>query len=733
MKRLWIFAIVLTAVLMVPVPIHATGGGWTERELELVEIINSLQEQLREAQQRPDPPPPRPQPTPTPQNPNVRLVQPQSISISPGETQYIDVVVRNIGNGSASNTLVTASSEGPFSIEFLNNSNVIGTMAQNNQRIVRMRIVADANAASGTYSINLESAFRTRDGTNETSPDSISVRIDARAMRPQVMLRDFAIDAQHISPGDSFAITAGLVNLGEGAAYGVQAAIVEGVSADGIFVSGSSNAPFIQTVQPGHHSNISFAFTASAGLSGGGTFPIVFELSGRDHAGEDISQRFTYVVTVIAPSEGANRAFISVNVNTPAGAVGVGERANVHMEIRNTGSLPARNIRIDASPDTEAIVPQSASRQTIGVLEPGAVYSISFAFSPTSEAASQYHTVGFEVTYDTGASGDLAIDTFEQFAGINVNNPDRQRENRGNRPRMLISAYTVEPMIVSAGREFDLFLTFQNASSDRTVYNIKVTLEAIEHTERQGAVFTPVGASNTLFIESLGPRETIDQHLRMFAVPAADPRTYNIEVTFEYEDADFEEYTETEQISINVRQITRLEVSNLSIPSHAMAFQPVFVDFNIINSGRVSLANLRIEMEGDFDTSGMDIFAGNLGRGNSANFMGNFTPMEPGEHHGVLIVSGEDDTGDITEVRHEFVIFVEDMMGGGEWDYDMMGGEFDREMGGWDESGAGGGFFGQNWLWIAVGVLVVIVGAIVGIVVVNGRRGKKADVFEGLQ
>lgn len=672
-------------------------------------------------------PPGAPAPTPPPQHPNLRLVQPQTIVLTPGEVQYIDIVVRNIGNAAAASSLVTATSDGPFSIEFLNNENILGNVSQNSNRTIRARLTADANAGAGFYSINLGFAFRAaRAPGNETSTDTISVRIDAQARTPQLMLQNFAVNVQQIAPGGSFAVSARMVNLGEGNAYTVQAAIVEGLESDGILPSGSPNAPFMQTVEPGHASTISFPLRASDRITSG-TFPIVFELTGRNHAGESISERFTYFVTVVAPADGDARALVSISTSTPGGRAGVNSRVPVYLNVTNTGTLTARNIRIEATPaDISAMVPQSTTVQIIPSLAPGASQAVSFAFSPTADAESHYHMVGFEVTYDTGISDET--DSFEQFVGINVYNPNRD-DAQGSRPRIMISNYSVYPMIVHAGREFDLFMTFQNTSSTRAVQNIKVTLQAMEYAEGQGSVFTTVGASNTMFIDSLAPREEVDRQLRMFTVPNAMPRTFNIEVTFEYEDEDFEEFTEVEQLGINVRQISRLEVGRLNIPPFAMAFQPIFLDFDIINSGRVPLGNLRIEMEGPFDVNAMEIWVGNIGRGNQASFSGHFIPEMPGEHQGVLIVSGEDEVGDLVYVRHEFMLFVEEMMmwDEGGWD-DMYRGEL---YGGMDSYG-GGGFFGSIWMWL-VGICVVVgLGAGATIFIIHKKRNNK-DIFSDLQ
>jgi len=721
-----------------PMPAFAVMDENMLRYMEQLAAENaSLREEVNSLRQAPPPPPPPPpQAAPRPQFPNIRLVQPQTIVLTPGEELVLDIEIRNIGNAIAEGTLVTASTDGPFTIEFLNNGNILGTVGQNHSRTIRTRLTANSNADGGNYSLRLEFAFRSaRDGASETSNDTISVRIDAQAVAPRLNLRNFTTSQPNIYPGNTFTISAQLANLGDGNAYNVQAAISDGLDSDGIFLSGSPNAPFIQIAEPDHESTVSFNFAAAANMSSG-TFPITFELTARSQSGEAITETFTFFVTVLTPLEGTRRAVVSADLSAYAGVANVGQQVPITMQITNTGVLPARNIRIAANPANLAdIVPQSANVHTIGILEPGESQSLPFYFSATSTAGSHTHMVGFEVAYETGASGDLETDTFEQFAGITVYNPededDENDEERGqHRPRVLVSAYSVDPLIVSAGEEFDLYMTFHNTSSTRSVHNIRVTLAAVEFEERSGAVFTPVGASNTLFIEDMAPREEVSRSLRMFTVPNANPRTYNIAITFDYEDEDFNEFTETEQISINVRQVTRLEISNLQIPPQAMMFQPVFVDFNIINSGRVTLANLRVALEGNFETSGIDVFVGNMGRGNSTNFAGQFVPEMSGEQQGTLIISGEDEIGEVIEFRHEFTIFIDEMVDFGGWDdggIDFWPGEIMPT----DDGNFFSNLLSNYGMIIGISVVVLAIGGFIAFKLVKNRRNRQ-DVFADL-
>ncbi|MCL1999145.1 MAG: hypothetical protein FWG65_10305 [Turicibacter sp.] len=690
-----------------------------EENNELHRRIQEMQDLLNAANTAPPTPPPA-------QAPNIRLVQPQSVTITPGETLVVDITVRNIGNAVAHNTLVTAVVAGDyFTIEFLGGSNILGTVAQNANQNVRMQITAAESATAGNYALNVGFAYRTQAGANLSGDDIISVRVDAPVQIAQVMLRDFAINNANILPGQNFTISATLANLGLSAAYNIQVVVADGLASDGIFLSGGQNSPFFQELLPSEEHSISFSFTA-AQTATSMAYPLYFEVRS-NQAGENVTTQFAFFVTVLAPVGGVPRAYLDVDVSGGGGIFGVGERANITVTVTNSGVLPASNIRIEgAANETDRIVPASASVQMITTLQPGATEILQFAFSPTSAAGSHYHMVGFTVNYHTGVNDEE--DSFSQFIGINVYNPEAEEndeEVRTGRPRILVSAYAVDPLIVSAGQEFDLFLTFQNTSSTRMVQNIRVTLAAVEYAENAGAVFTTVGTGNTIFIDQMNPREETQHQLRMFTVPNATPRTYNIEIRFDYEDEDFEPFEEVEQISINVQQVARLEIGNLQIPDVATMFSSAFVDFNIINSGRVPLANLRVMMEGNFDVAGMDIFAGNMGIGNHASFSGDFVPLESGEQEGVLIISGEDQTGSLVEVRHEFVVFVND--GADFSGDDFVWGDDIPWMDATDGDGAGG----IPWNMVIIGAGIVGLAVIVTVVMVRKKR-RSQDVFEGL-
>jgi len=674
---------------------------------------------------------PLPTPTPTPFAPNPRLVSPQNITVEAGQTLDVEINLRNIGTHTAFNVLTQASvsSGSPFNVEFLNNSNNVNQIQENRERSMTMRISVDNNASPGTHSISLTHLFRNQGRENLSTTDTINVRIGGISGAPVINLGGFSLQpAGTIAPGDTFTVSANIGNAGGAPATAVQVALVD-MSPDRIFFTGDLNQAAFANMPPGHSNRVDFRFTASNAIQSGG-HRIAFRVSYRGVDGEALESTFETWVTVIAPEDGAHPNLEIRGITSPTGTVGVGQTGNISFYLYNSGDIEVRNIRVDASPENDQhIVPMTASLQTVNSLAPGEQAPLSFGFSPTDASSTRNYFVRFNVSFEVGRSGDAI--SFDRFASFNVNNPEREAEGPGRQiPRVIVSAFTVTPQIPRAGQEFDMEITFRNTNPARSVNNIRITLEALEAVQGRGAVFTPAGGSNTVFIDYLAPGGEYTKTLTFFTVLDADPRSYNLAVRFDYQDQDFVEFTANEQLSITVAQVTRLESDQIPIPDFVTVGQNIFFEMRVINSGRVDLTNVRVRLDGPWDGREAEDFIGNLRAQATIMFRGQFTPWEEGNFDGAIVIYGEDTTGAIVEFVHDFNLTV-----GGGMDWDDGGFGMDWDDGGfgmdWDDGGrfpmdgfngdGGDGFFanfGENitrpivWGPIAGVVIVVVIVAV---------------------
>ena len=743
-----IIAGLLTLVLVVQMTVPALATPSYEDIIQILEeIINTQQaeiDQLREQLQN------RPQPTPTPpQSPMVRLVDPSNIDVMPGDVLDISITVRNIGMGVAHSLLTQASANGPIRVEFLGNTNSANTVSQNGQRQMNMRVTVDENAQPGNHTITLNHHFRNNAGVNTESQDVISVRIGGQAGASNVRLSNIHASVSTIGPEQNFTVTANLQNIGTIAANNVQVYVGGDISAGTLFVTSDLSQAFFPTLEAGQTTQVSFTFRTSRNIPTD-VYQLDFRLN-YEGAGERAPTPFF----ITALTEYA--ATLSPNIemrglSTPTGRLNVGQAGIISFELANSGDVEAHNIRITATSEdrTELVPTVHAHTQSIQSLAVGATREFQFGFMPTARAQTQGYVVQLSIQYSI--RGEEGTFGFEQYVVVNVYNPEAQAtptptpvpEPGGAQiPRLIVGAYSPYPQIVRAGQNFDMEISFLNTSPTRSVNNIRITLNSAEAVGANaqsglGAVFTPVGGSNTLFIGYMGPGESVDKTITMFTIPDALPRVYTLDVVFDYQDDDYVEHTMSERLSIPVTQFARLETypREIFVPESIDMSGILEFEFQVINTGRVALRNSWVQIEGPFDTRQGNIFMSTIGIGRTHFYRGIVTPLETGMLEGTILIFGEDDAGDVTEVRHEFSVYVMDGWGGfgddGMFDGGFMGGDgmfeggaFDRPgFEPWDEGGDGeGGFLALIRRPVFFGpVLGAVVLAVVVVIVIVSRK-----------
>ena len=695
--------------------------------------------------QQPTPPPATPTPSPQVFRPLVHLVSPQSVTVARGETVDLELTLRNIGTHTAFNVLTqaTASSGAPFSVEFIGNSNSVAQIRENGTATLTMRVAVDAGADAGPHEINLRHFFRDQARENIDSADRIAVRIASPGQAGEADVRVSSFQTARpgpILPGQSFNASVTVENAGDAAATNIRLSL-PGMKPDEVFFLGDLGQAVIQSLPPGQSAELHFTFQVSERFAGGAV-PIEFLALWHDANRQNpVEGKFTFFVNIAG---GSPPTLEIRNMQMPQGMVRVGQAGEITFELRNTSQTEARNVRIEAAAEGADLVPMgAASIQNFPSIAPGAGLPLMFSFTPRASAITQSYTVNFTVSFLDRPGGERI--SFSDSAIISVFNPDPEEDDddNGDRtqiPRIIVSNYVVDPAIPRAGREFDMQITFRNTNTARSINNIRITMEALEGTQDQGAVFTPVGGSNTLFIDFMAPGEEVTKNLRFFTVNDALQRSYNIKVSFEYQCQDYQEFTASENLSVSVAQVVRIETDGLDIPQNSSVGDSIWVRFNVLNTGRVPLYAMRVTVEGPFDATQATRFIGNLAAQRQITFDGQFRPLEEGLQEGAVVIFGEDVTGTVVEYRHPFVI---DVGGGFAWEGGggMSGGTWSGEevfmpgmpgmpgefpMDGMDGEGEGGGFLGfaaRPVFWIPAASALAL-GIVVAAVLIRRRRNR---------
>jgi len=704
----------------------------------LHQLIRDLERDLADAENNPN--------QPNPRRPVIQITDPLMIEIEAGSSRVVEFNIANLASDTATSVITTANLTNAEGIggEFTDRNNNIASMGNRAQRTFSYRITVNANAEEGFHTIVFNHTFLNAYNVSLTNESRVSIRV-VRPSDRGATLRNIASSVSQVPPGTNFDLTAVIHNESSGAIRNVSMTITEGMASDGIFLRDSTNVVSLATMTAGQSENISIGFRADS-RARRGAYPLTLQLEYTDARGERQTQSHVFFVNVGtgASDEGSSEVVIT-NITAPSGHIGVGQEFQMTVTLRNQSSYPANNIRVDAASGSDgAIVPRSTSILQINNLAPGEEHSLNFSFAPTSSARTQNYAIGFSVRYETGredSDGNNETITFTQYQGINVTNPDEDDDEpeRTSTPRIIISDFRSTPMIVQAGHEFDLDIEFLN-TSDRVVRNIMITLTVEEeiiagsnNNERRGSVFTPVGRSNTFFINRIEPGASVTEHIRYFTLPDAPPRNYVINVDFKYEDEDNNPFEARGSIGINVAQVTRFDTSEIFVPDFAQAFQPIFINFEIYNTGRVILSNLMVRVEGDFSAQQSSVFFGSLNPGSMDFYDNVLMPIDYGMLEGAIVFTFEDDTGRQIEERREFVVdvspppaFDDDMIGRPPMDGNMV---WDDNLGMFVPASQGPGI-GTLLAIVLGGAVIVGASAFVGLRIRKKRMESMVDIDE---
>lgn len=653
-------------------------------------------------------------------SPQLVLASEDVYTVNAGAENLLRVTIKNKGGASADNVVVRAKSGEamqPFKIRFRDGENV-GSLGSNAYKDLNLYVDMEELPEKESYPITISYECGNGSGGSET----IYIKVNGYDRDPSYLFEQMKTTPESITPGQNATLSGRITNNGGQDMFQAQLSLDQ-LKTEGISLSSGFSSVQLGKLKIGQSSAFSFPISTSSDMAPG-NYPITIKLKYQDGAGKEYEKTQDYYVNV-GGKNGQSSELIVRKMQEPQGVYDVNQNFPVHFELYNTGETIAKNIVITAEGlDAAAVVPKSTSVRNVASLAPGASVPLTFSFAATNQASTQNYAIQFSVEYTTGVD---KTHTFKQYAGVNIKNSVKDKkeaeeqagedgkEEKTSKPKIIISKYVCDPLIVMAGQEFDLNLTLLNTHKVKNVQNIKMFLtlaeETSSETEKSGNIFTPVNSSNTYYFDSIAPKHTVDKKLRLYVVPEAQPKTYTLTVNFEYEDAKGNEYTATELLGINVKQNSELSVDQVVLPDVVEQYMPVMISLNYYNTGKVALNNVMFRIEGDVDCDQKTTYIGNMEPGASDIYEVNLTPNELGEIPITIIASYEDPSGELVEEKREFVLNVSEPVAD------------DSEMPMEEPSSPISG----KMIGILVAVIVVV--GIGALFVIKKHKKKKADAF----
>ena len=281
---------------------------------------------------------------------------------------------------------------------------------------------------------------------------------------------------------------------------------------------------------------------------------------------------------------------------------------------------------------------------------------------------------GGSVSGGGGSGGDISGGSYD--GGVYNSDPVSLGGDGGSTadasvPRVIVTGFDTEPAEVKAGDDFKLIVHLKNTSKKTAVSNMLFDLQAPAAGTDEAAeapAFLPASGSSSIYLDGIPANGTKDISIELNSRADLIQKPYSITMSMKYENSDAVQFESESSLAIPVNQEARFEFSDIQImPDTAEVGEEANITCNIYNLGRIKMYNVKVGFEGDA-IEGEEQFLGNLESGATGMIDGIVTAVAESyeESNCKLVLSYEDDSGNVTTAEQEFTMMVtapqDDMM-----------------------------------------------------------------------
>ncbi len=365
------------------------------------------------------------------------------------------------------------------------------------------------------------------------------------------------------------------------------------------------------------------------------------------------------------------------------------------INLRNKGWLPAYDVTVSmvlsrSDEEFPFMINEGNYDRHFEVIEPGQTVALLYSMAIRKESYTGFYPLKFKITYRESMYGDkrvaegpgmfrdqatgetLSTDTSVQSKDyefyVHISSKEKEdslgefNENDRTKARIIVDGFRTEPAKIMAGEEFDLILNMKNASTTVAASNILFSLEP-EKVEN-ASVFSTESGSSSIVVNSLGAGESTELRVRFLAKAGIDQRSYTITIKEKYDSPEFKNAEESVTVDIPIYQQARLSTSTFEImPDSIEVGGESNIMFGINNTGRIQLYNVNARFEAPSIRT-TESYVGNIKPGETGNVDVMVAGEAPTEDEGKVkvIISYEDENGEVTEVEKELTLFVSEPM-----------------------------------------------------------------------
>lgn len=243
----------------------------------------------------------------------------------------------------------------------------------------------------------------------------------------------------------------------------------------------------------------------------------------------------------------------------------------------------------------------------------------------------------------------------EETEKVVERNEEIEEEREDNsQPRLMVTGYVVENDYLTPEKTGKITVTLQNMHPSKAVKNIKLSIgdEADE--------IRPDGMG-TKYVSSIGAGKVYSWEIGVSVIHSATVGEHKLSFTCEYEDNMGSGYSANDTLRVQVRQPAKLDYDGAKLPVKVVQEDTVTLNINLMNTGKSTLYNCKVEYDIEGLESGGSSFAGEIPVGESKTATANLRvdSEKTGDVKGTIKITYEDAFGKTFEKEHEVKTLIE--------------------------------------------------------------------------
>ncbi len=565
-----------------------------------------------------------------------------------GETTDLIIPIENLTYTAIVSMVISPTiddvSKFPFEISSIGAISTRGSLGAKEKKTIYLPVKVLKTAENKVYTVNLNFNYKTMDGVSGTITKPIYFRVSSGQGQPKIDVRKMQIPDGYIPAGESRDVGFEIYNDSTMNLKELKVAFKDLASGSLLPASYDKTESF-SSLPSKKGQPVTFDLKADGNLETK-SYTHTLEISFRD----EYDKSYTVEKKVYIPVRKSSDQVLDLaleNVKVPVN-VRAGSDFTVEFSLANHSQSALQNVTAKLEADA-GFLAKSAPVQQSKKVDPGKAHPFKFKLTTKSDLEGKSYPIKVLFTYEVGTGSDQK--TYYEYLNVEVGNASGKTT-----PKLIVSNYSYGDSSVMANQTFPLKLTFTNTNQGKPIHNIKVTLVSGEN------IFTPVDASNSFFISTIGAGAGITQSVSLIADYSAKPKNYPIEVKMDYEDDEGKAFSQSDTISVPVMQEIVPRLSKIEIPTVSNLNTPAQMSLTVFNIGKAEIRNIFVTVTGDNITSDQgETYLGNLGEGSDTYFDGSFTPTALGEQKGTVHIKYQDGSGKEFEITHEFTTTVEEM------------------------------------------------------------------------